>query len=167
LTEQEQFSEGLVKNLPFVIAFFSLNVPSGLSLYWVVNNILTTGITLAVKSNIKDEAMPPEVDEIMAIVASGSGGAVPQQQRGPSAARQEFMTSSPSSVSESRPSGFSIPDSSFPDAGGGGADDIVDVEIVESAEEVVPRAEEEAAGGSSQTATPKRKKRTKPAQKKK
>jgi membrane protein insertase Oxa1/YidC/SpoIIIJ len=53
LTEQEQISASLVNNLPFVIAFFSLNVPAGLAVYWIINNILTTGINLIVKSNLK------------------------------------------------------------------------------------------------------------------
>lgn len=68
LTEQEQISQSLVNNLPFVIAFFSLNVPSGLAVYWIINNILTTGITLVVKNQFKDDVMPPEVAQMMAEV---------------------------------------------------------------------------------------------------
>jgi membrane protein insertase Oxa1/YidC/SpoIIIJ len=68
LTDQEKFSNSLVGNLPFVIAFFSLNVPSGLAVYWIINNLLTTGITLVVKSQLKDEAMPTEVAQMMAEV---------------------------------------------------------------------------------------------------
>lgn len=68
LTEQEQISQSLVNNLPFVIAFFSLNVPSGLAVYWIINNILTTAVTLVVKKQFKDDVMPPEVAQMMAEV---------------------------------------------------------------------------------------------------
>ena len=68
LTEQEQISQSLVNNLPFVIAFFSLNVPSGLAVYWIINNILTTAVTLVVKRQFKDDVMPPEVAQMMAEV---------------------------------------------------------------------------------------------------
>jgi hypothetical protein len=57
-----------VNNLPFITAFFSLNVPAGLAVYWIINNILTTGITVLVRNQFKDEVMPPEVDMMMAEV---------------------------------------------------------------------------------------------------
>lgn len=68
MTDQEEFSQRLVNNLPFVTAFFSLNVPAGLAVYWIVNNIITTGITLLVRNNFKDEEMSPEVALMMAEV---------------------------------------------------------------------------------------------------
>lgn len=71
LTEQEQFSQSLVNNLPFVIAFFSLNVPAGLAVYWIINNLLTTGINLVVKNQFKDDVMPAEVAQMMAEVIIG------------------------------------------------------------------------------------------------
>jgi len=70
MTEQEQFSQGLVNNLPFIVAFFSLNVPAGLSIYWIVNNVLTTLITVAVKEQYKNDALPVEVDQMMALIDS-------------------------------------------------------------------------------------------------
>ena len=68
MTEQEEVTQRLVNNLPFITAFFSLNVPAGLAVYWIINNILTTAITLLVRNNFKDEQMPLEVAEMMAIV---------------------------------------------------------------------------------------------------
>ena len=68
MTEQEQMSQSIVNNLPFITAFFSLNVPAGLAVYWIINNILTTGITLLVRNQFKDEVMPAEVDMMMAEV---------------------------------------------------------------------------------------------------
>lgn len=74
MTEQEEFSQGLVNNLPFIVSFFSLGVPSGLAVYWIVNNVLTTLVTVAVKSNIKDEPLSMEVEQIMAMVEKGRRG---------------------------------------------------------------------------------------------
>lgn len=43
---QQQQVQAILKFLPLMIGWFALNVPSGLTLYWFVNNILTTGQTL-------------------------------------------------------------------------------------------------------------------------
>jgi len=74
MTEQEQFSQNLVNNLPFIVAFFALNVPAGLGIYWVINNILTTVITIVVKDKFKNDQMPPEVTQMMAMLDGPSGG---------------------------------------------------------------------------------------------
>eukprot|EP01038_Epipyxis_sp_PR26KG_P005688 gene5688-7852_t len=74
LTEQEQFSQGLINNLPLIVAFFSINVPAGLGVYWIVNNIFTTGINVAIKNSLKDDKFPPEVTRMMALI--DGGGAV-------------------------------------------------------------------------------------------
>ncbi len=74
LTDQEQFSQSLVNNLPFIVTFFSLSVPAGLEVYWIANNIFSTIITLAVKNSIKDEPFPIEVDRIMASLDGPSTG---------------------------------------------------------------------------------------------
>jgi YidC/Oxa1 family membrane protein insertase len=65
-TPQEQASQNVIKFLPFLIAGFSINVPAGLSVYWIVNNIVTTAITVAVRSGIKAEDLPPEAMKMMA-----------------------------------------------------------------------------------------------------
>ncbi|RYH30142.1 YidC/Oxa1 family membrane protein insertase [archaeon] len=72
VTEQEQFAQGLISYLPLIMALFSINVPAGLVIYWVTNNILTTLITIAIKSQIKDEPFPPEVDQVMSFVELGT-----------------------------------------------------------------------------------------------
>jgi len=83
LTDQELTSQGIVNNIPFIVSFFSLNVPSGLGIYWIINNVLTTAINLAVKAGLKDEPMPVEVEKMMAAIEadtisvggmSGGGG---------------------------------------------------------------------------------------------
>ena len=42
-------SQAILKFLPFMIGFFSLNVPAGLTLYWFANNILSTGQTVLLR----------------------------------------------------------------------------------------------------------------------
>lgn len=45
----------ILEYLPFVLGLTALSVPSGLSIYWIVNNVLTTGTTLAIKERVKQE----------------------------------------------------------------------------------------------------------------
>jgi YidC/Oxa1 family membrane protein insertase len=99
-TEQEEFAKGLTKNLPFIIAFFSLNVPAGLALYWIINNVLTTVITVSVKKNLQSEVLPSAVDEMMSQLAvetstmSGSkefGNSISASKRALNAVRAESV----------------------------------------------------------------------------
>ena len=94
LTEQEQFSQNLTKGLPFIISTFSTNVPAGLSIYWIVNNILTTIISSAVKNSLKDEALPAEVDRMIADIesrASSTGAGKVSSSDGLSASRRAML----------------------------------------------------------------------------
>ena len=184
-TDQELATQGFVNNLPFIVAFFSLNVPSGLAIYWIINNIATTLITVAVKSNIKDEDMPSEVNEIMAIVERGGSSAVMgNTPRGPSMAQQEFRGGSPSVVDD-RPSksGFAdldVVDVDYKDATISNDDSTSDndnISAVNTSETVSTPAPVSnnsemktippKAAAESAAPTPKRKKRTKPSKKKK
>lgn len=54
-----QQSNIILKFLPLMIGWFSLNVPSALCLYWIVNNIVTTGTSLFVRSTMKTETVVP------------------------------------------------------------------------------------------------------------
>jgi YidC/Oxa1 family membrane protein insertase len=45
----------ILKFLPLIIGWFSLNVPSALCLYWVTNNLVTTATTLLIKNSMKME----------------------------------------------------------------------------------------------------------------
>jgi len=49
-TQQQQ--NIVLKLLPLMIGWFSLNVPAALGIYWVVNNIVTTASTLYVRSTM-------------------------------------------------------------------------------------------------------------------
>lgn len=42
--------------LPLLTASFSLNVPAGLSVYWIINTIVTTLTTLGVKAYLQNDA---------------------------------------------------------------------------------------------------------------
>mmetsp|Transcript_12754 Transcript_12754/g.17833 ORF Transcript_12754/g.17833 Transcript_12754/m.17833 type:complete len:473 (+) Transcript_12754:2-1420(+) len=56
--EQYDAQPQWTKFLPIIFGYFSLNVPSGLAVYWVANNIVTTGTNIALKQKFKND---PEV----------------------------------------------------------------------------------------------------------
>eukprot|EP00568_Trieres_chinensis_P001447 CAMPEP_0183293218 /NCGR_PEP_ID=MMETSP0160_2-20130417/1986_1 /TAXON_ID=2839 ORGANISM="Odontella Sinensis, Strain Grunow 1884" /NCGR_SAMPLE_ID=MMETSP0160_2 /ASSEMBLY_ACC=CAM_ASM_000250 /LENGTH=496 /DNA_ID=CAMNT_0025454301 /DNA_START=155 /DNA_END=1645 /DNA_ORIENTATION=+ len=60
--EREQFekSQGILKFLPLLIGYFSLQVPAGLTIYWLTSNAFTLTQSLAVKAYYK--ANPPKID---------------------------------------------------------------------------------------------------------
>lgn len=66
-SEQDQLAQNLVTFLPFIVAFFSLNVPAGLSIYWISSNIIASSITLLIRGGIqKEDVMKlPEVQKVM------------------------------------------------------------------------------------------------------
>jgi len=49
----QQQSNIILKFLPLMIGWFSLNVPSALTVYWLTNNFITTGTSLFVRSQVK------------------------------------------------------------------------------------------------------------------
>ena len=55
--EQEaalQRSQQILKYLPIMLSYFSLSVPAGLGVYWVVNNLLSTVTTMSIKTYLKE-----------------------------------------------------------------------------------------------------------------
>jgi YidC/Oxa1 family membrane protein insertase len=48
----QQQSQAILKFLPLMIGWFSLNVPSGLGLYWLTNNIVTTASTVLIRRSV-------------------------------------------------------------------------------------------------------------------
>jgi YidC/Oxa1 family membrane protein insertase len=46
----------ILKFLPLMIGWFSLNVPAALGLYWVTNNIVTTATSVIIRNSVKMEA---------------------------------------------------------------------------------------------------------------
>jgi YidC/Oxa1 family membrane protein insertase len=48
----QQQSNAILKFLPLLIGWFSLNVPSALCVYWVVNNVVTTATSLFIRNSV-------------------------------------------------------------------------------------------------------------------
>ena len=90
MTDQELTTQGIINNLPFIVAFFSLNVPAGLGVYWIINNILTTAITVFIRSKYKDEPLAPEVARMMAAIDADTGSGATSRPRAASSAAQEL-----------------------------------------------------------------------------
>ena len=53
--EAAQTSNQVLKYLPLMVGFFSLNVPAGLTIYWFCNNIITTASTLYIRQTVMAE----------------------------------------------------------------------------------------------------------------
>jgi len=65
---QQQQSQAILKFLPLMIGWFSLNVPSGLGLYWMTNNIVTTLTTVLIRKSVGTPALVDGMDSGPAIV---------------------------------------------------------------------------------------------------
>lgn len=61
----QQQANVVLKFLPIMIGWFSLNVPSALCIYWVINNIVTTATTVLIRNSMDSTPIMP----------SGGGGA--------------------------------------------------------------------------------------------
>jgi len=78
-------ANAILKFLPFMVGWFSLNVPSGLTLYWLVNNVLTTAQTVYLRNSVAAAAaLPPPSSSPAGMAGSGlaargggSGGGLP------------------------------------------------------------------------------------------
>lgn len=55
---QTKQANNFLKFMPLLIGWFSLNVPSGLGIYWVTNNLLSTAQTLYIRSKFPDLSNP-------------------------------------------------------------------------------------------------------------
>ena len=58
--EQLERTQTILKFLPLMIGFFSLQVPAGLTIYWFTSNFFTLGQSLAVRKYY--ELNPPKID---------------------------------------------------------------------------------------------------------
>lgn len=45
-------AQTVIQYLPVLIGWFSLNVPSALGIYWLANNLSTTGSSFAIKAYV-------------------------------------------------------------------------------------------------------------------
>ena len=115
------------KLLPLFLGWVSVGVPSALGVYWISNNIITTAITLQVRSSV--DANPPTIG-----ATAGSGGATMST---------PASTFTPAPMRE-KPAGFASPSSSDPDAVSPITATAIDAEVVAAEEVEVATGTEEA-----------------------
>ena len=72
-------SQAILKFLPFMIGFFSLNVPAGLTLYWFANNLLSTAQTVFLRKTTPKPEMA--AGGAAAMPMPGTPSAAPQPVR--------------------------------------------------------------------------------------
>lgn len=63
----QQQTQFILKFIPLMIGWFSLNVPSGLTLYWLTNNIITTAQQVYLRNKFK------QVEPAGAVTGTGTG----------------------------------------------------------------------------------------------
>jgi len=66
-----QRTQQFLKYLPLLLGYFALSVPAGLGLYWVTNNFLSTGSSLAIKQYFKMNPPSFKKVDLDALAASG------------------------------------------------------------------------------------------------
>lgn len=156
---QQQQSQAILKFLPLMIGWFSLSVPSGLGLYWLTNNIVTTATTLLIRQQVAPL-------ELAGGAAGGAAVAEPPQSKGFGGRRYgeiiettdantgtKITIKPPTSVRDAAPAAPAAP-------AAGAGDDVVDAVIVDEHDDA-------AAKGTTQTsaAPPKKKKKGKKSKK--
>ena len=70
ITPKEQEQPAFFKFIPLVIGFASISVPAALGLYWIFNNIVTTLLTIQIRSSVG--AITPIVNGESATAATSS-----------------------------------------------------------------------------------------------
>merc|ERR1719163_2337470 len=130
--EQMAMTQSILEYLPFMIGFFALNVPSGLAIYWVINNFISTASTLAIKSAVGTAPA----------TAGAAGGAA------------AVASSAPPPSAPSQPTSFAEMMANAPAKSAPKPAPVIDVEpVAPRAPEPVAAAEPVAAGGFSEAST--------------
>eukprot|EP00544_Gedaniella_sp_CCMP2646_P007785 CAMPEP_0202480566 /NCGR_PEP_ID=MMETSP1361-20130828/503_1 /ASSEMBLY_ACC=CAM_ASM_000849 /TAXON_ID=210615 /ORGANISM="Staurosira complex sp., Strain CCMP2646" /LENGTH=439 /DNA_ID=CAMNT_0049108009 /DNA_START=59 /DNA_END=1378 /DNA_ORIENTATION=+ len=148
---EQQQANVVLKLLPIMIGWFSLNVPSALCIYWVVNNIVTTATTLLIRNSMPDP-----------VTATGGGAAAATSTAPPT---QPVFSAPPP---REKPSGFASAVVEDEEVKPITTSTAIDAEVV--SKEVASVAEESGIGMEASTATkssPNKKKRGKKSKKKK
>lgn len=91
---QQQQTNVILKFMPLLIGWFSLNVPSGLGVYWVTNNILSTLQTVYIRSKFEPSDFIVEDDD--------ADNLVNQNSQPPPDGFRSAPTSSPKAVKASK-----------------------------------------------------------------
>jgi len=55
-------TQRILKYLPLMVGYFSLSVPSGLGLYWITNNLISTAISLSIKEKFARDPIVIDID---------------------------------------------------------------------------------------------------------
>ena len=131
----------ILKVLPLMIGWFSLNVPAALGIYWVANNFITTAISMQIRSGINMEPVAPSGGSASGIIDTPTTSAF-----------------TPAPMRE-KPSGFG--DSSVSASSSSGVTPItaIDAEVIEDAAEDVTDAGEGMDKGPSKKRGKKKKKK--------
>lgn len=131
---EQQQANVVLKLLPFMIGWFSLNVPSALCIYWVVNNIVTTATTLLIRNSMPDP-----------VTATGGGAAAATSTAPPT---QPVFSAPPP---REKPSGFASAVVKDEEVKPITTSTAIDAEVV--SKEVASEAEESGIGMEASTAT--------------
>jgi YidC/Oxa1 family membrane protein insertase len=83
---EPQPANAILKFLPLMIGWFSLNVPSALCIYWITNNVVTTASSVFIRNNVAAaaEAAGPVTMSMPADTSSASTGAFSPPREKPS-----------------------------------------------------------------------------------
>jgi YidC/Oxa1 family membrane protein insertase len=83
---EPQPANAILKFLPLMIGWFSLNVPSALCIYWITNNVVTTASSVFIRNNVAAaaEAAGPVATSMPADTSSASTGAFSPPREKPS-----------------------------------------------------------------------------------
>lgn len=134
----QQQANVILKFLPIMIGWFSLNVPSALCIYWVINNIVTTATTVLIRNSMPDP-----------VTASGGGTAA-------TSAPPPTQTIFSSPPTREKPSGFASTVADDNEVKPITTSTAIDAEVVEDEEAAEPVEAE--AGTGMQSSPPKSKK---------
>lgn len=55
-------TQRVLKYLPIMVGYFSLSVPSGLGVYWITNNLISTAISISIKEKFAKQPIVIDVD---------------------------------------------------------------------------------------------------------
>jgi YidC/Oxa1 family membrane protein insertase len=97
----QQQNNVILKILPLMIGWFSLNVPSALCVYWFVNNIVTTATTVFIRNSMEMAPVTAGGDSTADSTSSSSDSTIfapPPMREKPSGFGNSGSSSSSSSV---------------------------------------------------------------------
>lgn len=96
----QELSQQIIGYLPFMIGFFSLSVPSGLAVYWITNNFVTTASNILIKNQVNSQ-LAPAGGGATAVPASASSFSVVESASSPVVVDADIVGSPAAEVMES------------------------------------------------------------------